>query len=1345
MKTQILKSILVLAMMFFTLPMVAQDYLTIYLKNGHEERHLLSLVKNISSSKYDLDGTLHSDYQIQQVCMEDTIISYLIEDIDSVSFRKVNVEQVAEDVENVVSTINTILDNSSSPDFQDIANEVANMDGVEEVELDDDALIIKIKDWRNIIYYKTPNLAGPTENMMARSISPLIRKSKSAAAVNNSVKVAITNQFINDEERDIVDEKNNELVNDFKSLGYDVDYITDVNFDFLYSKMFEYDVVMLETHGKFALGRHWLLTNYEIDESVLGGLGGLIHTIKDGLAYFKDDIDDVSYYCIDETRNGKKKWIYYAAVSEDYISKSISKFNNGAIIFASVCSSIKTTQDLANLYFKKGASVYLGYDDEAYYGWTVGPNYFRDMLYGKSAIKAYHNIPEYYRVESNTREKAKLQILTKDKDNESLFITKTVTAPSTEIKDEILDNGSHQITITGYTSSLGTEILCGLEISEDPNMKDVQSDFRTMKEVDSPNGNYTFEMSLTAPSGITLYYRAYSYDGENYNYGEICSYIIPDNLQISTTLLSLKVRETSTIQIIAGSGQYGVTNLNSEIAIATLQGTTISINGVSMGKAQVVVTDILTGQKAIIEITVKDPNSGNHEYVDLGLPSGTLWATCNVGACTPEEFGDYFAWGEVEPKEAYSWNSYKYCNGSEDTMTKYCTDSSYGTVDNKTELEPEDDAASANWGKYWQMPNTKQQEELIDEKYTTTEWTTINGVYGRKITSKSNGNWIFLPASGYYSSLQYDTNKSGDYWSRSLGTKYTNQSRYLFFNSEKLYYNYIERRFYGQSVRPVLSSAATLSVSQKTISMDVGGKKTVEITSGSGSYSVESSNEAVVTAKLRGNYIDIYGVTPGNATITVTDVPTNLRKDITVTVREPDANFCKDPNHPHMIDLGLPSGTKWACCNIGADIPEGYGNYFAWGETEPKDWYGYDTYIHCDGTKETCHDIGAEISGTQYDVAHVKWQGSWQMPTSAQIDELTHNCQHEMITLNDVVGMLVTGPNGNKLFLPAAGFMSGRTLYHPGEYGLYKSGSRCDDDLAESWVLNADASGFVRIGIWNITGHTVRPVISGLELSTTGPLNIWVGKTEVFSVKTGSGSYSVNSSNSSVATASIVGKTVSVQALSIGTATITVTDNRTGQTAAIKVTVKDPNQPEIHEFVDLGLPSGILWATCNVGASSPEEYGNYYAWGEIKTKNVYNWESYTHSNGDSDECTDLGDISGTKYDVAHVEWGDDWRIPTYSECRELIDNCTTEWTSVGGVLGRKIIGVNGNSIFLPAGGDIIDDKYDSQGSYGWYWTSHQFSGENVRYAHSIVFNQSIISLNGYVRLIGNLIRPVRKQ
>ena len=199
--------------------------------------------------------------------------------------------------------------------------------------------------------------------------------------------------------------------------------------------------------------------------------------------------------------------------------------------------------------------------------------------------------------------------------------------------------------------------------------------------------------------------------------------------------------------------------------------------------------------------------SDTHDYVDLGLPSRTLWATCNVGATKPEEYGDYFAWGETTGynggKTMFNWSTYKYCKGSNTTMTKYCASSDYGTVDNKTELDPADVAAPVNWGSNWQMPSLAQFKELINSSYTTTTWTTQNGVYGRKITSKSNGMSIFLPAAGYRNEASlYNTGSFGDYWSRSLYASDSRGAYYQSFYSGNIGAGY-GSHYYGRSVRPV--------------------------------------------------------------------------------------------------------------------------------------------------------------------------------------------------------------------------------------------------------------------------------------------------------------------------------------------------------------------------------------------------------------------------------------------------------------------------------------------------------------------------------------------------------------
>ena len=194
-----------------------------------------------------------------------------------------------------------------------------------------------------------------------------------------------------------------------------------------------------------------------------------------------------------------------------------------------------------------------------------------------------------------------------------------------------------------------------------------------------------------------------------------------------------------------------------------------------------------------------------HEYVDLGLPSGTLWATCNVGADAPEDFGDYFAWGETMPKDSYDWKSYRYGDMVNElfAMTKYCTDSSYGFdgfVDSLTLLEPADDAVRANWGADWRMPTGKEWEELYRKTICT--GTTQNGVNGWLFTA-SNGNSLFLPAAGFRLDGEAICAGLGTYWSSSLHTDYPYRAWSFHFDSDNCHVCGTYERNRGQTVRAV--------------------------------------------------------------------------------------------------------------------------------------------------------------------------------------------------------------------------------------------------------------------------------------------------------------------------------------------------------------------------------------------------------------------------------------------------------------------------------------------------------------------------------------------------------------
>lgn len=203
-------------------------------------------------------------------------------------------------------------------------------------------------------------------------------------------------------------------------------------------------------------------------------------------------------------------------------------------------------------------------------------------------------------------------------------------------------------------------------------------------------------------------------------------------------------------------------------------------------------------------------------YVDLGL--SVKWATCNVGATKPEEYGDFFMWGDIDPtlKAYYEWSEYKYCDGTNTSLTKYCYDANYGKdgfVDNKLVLEASDDAASVILGGQWRMPTAEERDELLDEKKCHWEYVTVNGVKGARITSKIVGytdRSIFLPAAGYQmKAIQAADQEAGNYWCSSIctQTQYTdapsNACALTFSVTQKMNGYAWQKRFHGNNIRPV--------------------------------------------------------------------------------------------------------------------------------------------------------------------------------------------------------------------------------------------------------------------------------------------------------------------------------------------------------------------------------------------------------------------------------------------------------------------------------------------------------------------------------------------------------------
>ena len=273
------------------------------------------------------------------------------------------------------------------------------------------------------------------------------------------------------------------------------------------------------------------------------------------------------------------------------------------------------------------------------------------------------------------------------------------------------------------------------------------------------------------------------------------------SIELSETTLVLKIDESKRLTATVkpdDADNPAVTWTSSNAAVAEVNN---SGRVTANGTGECIITCSSTdgsGVKAECEVIVDA-----HDYVDLGLPSGTLWATCNVGANAPEEAGDYFAWGETEPKENYDLTTYKWAMGEMYTYTKYCPKEGMGYqgyTDDLEDLEPEDDAATVNWGKIWQMPSYSQFEELRNN--TTSTYTTQNGVKGRLFVSKINGSSIFLPAAGCMSKTNIANSSYGFYWTRTLDDVEVFQS-WIFNFHESSWHVTTEGREGGESVRPV--------------------------------------------------------------------------------------------------------------------------------------------------------------------------------------------------------------------------------------------------------------------------------------------------------------------------------------------------------------------------------------------------------------------------------------------------------------------------------------------------------------------------------------------------------------
>ncbi len=379
-------------------------------------------------------------------------------------------------------------------------------------------------------------------------------------------------------------------------------------------------------------------------------------------------------------------------------------------------------------------------------------------------------------------------------------------------------------------------------------------------------------------------------------------------------------------------------------------------------------------------------------------------------------------------------------------------------------------------------------------------------------------------------------------------------------------------------------------------------------------------------------------------------------------------------NGHKFVDLGLPSGTLWAETNIGASTPYEDGDYFAWAETKPKSRYSLDNQ------KSTVNKYkdGKTTLDAADDAATANWGSSCRMPTTAEMKELKDKCTWTWKSnYNGASGYLVKGSNGNSIFLPATGLRDEEDFVFHGTEGNYWSSQTLKIGKYDAEFLSFSNDDFDIAYSNSYMGYTVRPVANKSDN---------------------------DSSNDD--------------------------SSQDGQ--------DDDTSPDGHEhkLVDLGLPSGTLWAETNIGASTPYEAGDNFAWGETKPKADYLWTNYkwgsNYYNLNKYNSKDGKTTLDATDDAAKANWGKKYRIPTRSDIQELIDNCKWTWQTGYNKSGGYVVkGSNGNQIFIPA-----------DGSGGWYWSSSLCDDHSGGAYFLCIAKDKVYPISGNIRCYGLMIRPV---
>ena len=676
------------------------------------------------------------------------------------------------------------------------------------------------------------------------------------------------------------------------------------------------------------------------------------------------------------------------------------------------------------------------------------------------------------------------------------------------------------------------------------------------------------------------------------------------------------------------------------------------------------------------------------QAVDLGLPSGTLWANMNIGATTESDRGNYYAWGATTTQSDYSQANAPYYNGS--SYTKY------NATDGKTTLVLTDDAAHQNWGSDWRMPTKDEMQELLDN--TDHEWATIGDVNGMKFMKKTDHSvYIFLPAAGNMNGTNHSNEGKCIYWTSTLWSDNGSGMGLVCTNSPSSSIGHDSRRF-GFSVRPVkMFAGAGTSANPYQISNSTDWANLVtNVNAGetySGKYFKMTANVGIVTTWMTGdNSTNTFkGTFDGDGhTLTVNYsasgtqcAPFGWLISATIENLNVAGTITTTGNRPASIAATAEDCT-FRNCTSSVDITASTDNFVDGG--------GLVARVYTD---KTITMTGCAFTGS------ITYSGNGYYGGGL----LGKTIQGATATLTDCVfapsAVTLAKESGVDFYMFSRVEDNTATLnlnncYY---YGTGAANSKITVQGLQAFRLAA-GSGVATLGI---SGEGTEYDVSGITAYTGG-------------IKFGGNYYGGSGQAVSLALTqdAPAGGTFWAYSADKGTVGAQTATSATITMPAANSTANDQVTLGAVYEVDLGLPSHTRWATMNVGAGSETGAGNYYAWGATSTQSdyslanapYYSGSAYTKYNATDGKTTlELSD------DAANANWGGTWRMPSKVEINELCTDANITWTWDDENKGYRVTGKNGASIFLPAAGDMNGSDLVNNGSIGWYWSSDRNSSK----------------------------------